>query len=90
MAVDQCARFSSNPMLSHEIAVKRIRRYLLGTKNLGIVYNPDMKKGLECYVDADFAGGWAKADADNPDNVLSRTGYIIMYAGCPLIWASRM
>jgi len=90
MAVHQCARFSMKPMLSHEKAVKRIGRYLLGTLNRGIAYVPDTKKGLECYVDADFAGGWAKADADNPDNVLSRTGYIVMYAGCPLIWASRM
>ena len=49
--------FFNNPMLSHERAVKRIGRYLLGTKNRGIVYNPDLKKGLECYVDADFAGG---------------------------------
>ena len=79
-----------NPMLSHERAVERIRRYLLGTKDCGIVYRPDMSKGLECNVDADFAGGWAKADASNPDNVLSRTGFIIMYAGCPLIWACKM
>ena len=90
MAVHQCARFSMNPKLTHERAVKRIGRYLLGTKDRGIIYKPNMMKGLECYVDADFAGGWAKADADNPDNVLSRTGYIITYAGCPLIWASRM
>jgi len=90
MAVHQCARFSVKPMLSHKKAVKRMGRYLLGTLNRGIVYLPDTKKGLECYVDADFAGSWAKADADNPDNVLSRTGYIVMYAGYPLIWASRM
>ena len=79
-----------NPMLSHERAVKRIGRYLLGTKDRGLVHKPDMSKGLECYVDADFAGGWAKADASNPDNVLSRTGFSIMYAGCPLTWASKM
>jgi len=91
MAVHQCARFFMDPKLSHERAVKCIGRYLLETTNRGIMYSPDMKKCLlECYVDADFAGGWAKADADNPDNVLSRTGYIITYAGCPLIRESRM
>ena len=56
----------------------------------GIIYTPNISKGLECYVDADFVGGWSKDDAGNPDNVLSRTGFIIMYAGFPLIWASRM
>ena len=60
MAVHQCARFSINPMLSHERAIKRIGRYLLGNKNRGIVFKPDSQKGLECYVDADFAGGWSK------------------------------
>ena len=90
MAVHQCARYSINPMLSHEKAVKRVGRYLLGTQGRGIVFQPNVKKGLECYVDADFAGGWAKADAANPDNVLSRTGFVIFYANCPIVWASRM
>ena len=45
---------------------------------------------MECHVDAGFAGAWDKADADNPDNVLSRTGYVISYAGCPLIWCSKL
>ena len=74
IAVHQCARFSANPMLSHEKAVIRIGRYLLHTKTRGIIFKPDISKGLEVYVDADFAGGWAKADADNADCVLSCTG----------------
>ena len=59
-------------------------------KNKGIVFKPDTSKGVECYVDADFAGGWSKADADNSDNVLSRTGFVVFYAGCPIFWASRL
>jgi hypothetical protein len=42
------------------------------------------------YVDADFAGCWSAADADNADNVLSRTGFVICYANCPLIWCSKL
>ena len=90
MAVHQCARFSIKPMLSHERAVRRIGRYLLGNKDKGIIFKPNMEKGLECYVDADFAGGWSKEDVDQPDTVLSRTGFVVFYAGCPLVWASRM
>ena len=56
------------------------------TKSEGIVYNPDTTKGLECYVDTDFAGGWQQADSDNADNILSRTGMVIMYANCPIFW----
>ncbi len=51
----------------------------------GIIYKPDKSKGLECYVDANFAGGWSQANAKNADNVLSQTGYSIMYANCPIL-----
>ena len=90
MAVHQCARFSVSPKLSHERAIKRIGRYLLGTQDRGIAFKPDDTNGLNCYVDADFAGGWDKENPDDPDNVLSRTRYVALYAGCPLVWASRM
>jgi hypothetical protein len=47
-------------------------------------YTPDPTKGIEVYVDADFAGGWDPGDAMNTDNVYSQTGYVIRYAGCPI------
>jgi hypothetical protein len=90
MAVHQCARFNANPMLCHEKAVKRIARYLLSSSDKGIHYKPDPTKGLEVYVDADFAGGWTSGDVHNPECVLSRTGYVIMYAGCPITWSSKL
>jgi hypothetical protein len=90
MAVHQCARFNANPKLCHEKAVKRIARYLLGTIDKGIKYSPDPNRGLECYVDADFAGGWSSGDHTNPECVLSRTGFVIMYAGCPVTWMSKL
>eukprot|EP00956_Cyclotella_meneghiniana_P016831 scaffold26923_cov50-Cyclotella_meneghiniana.AAC.1 len=55
MATHQTARFCIDPRLSHEQAIMRIGRYLLGTADRSIIYEPDPKKGLECYVDADFA-----------------------------------
>ena len=85
MAVHQCARFNNQPILSHERAIKRIDEYLKGTSDQGIVYHPDKTKGIESYVDTDFAGGWSQADAKNPENVMSRTGYAIYYAGCPVL-----
>ncbi len=84
MAVHQCARFSSNPMRSHEQAVMRIGQYLLSTQDRGMTYTPDPTKGIKMYVDADCAGGWDPGDAMNADNVYSQTGYVIWYAGCPI------
>jgi hypothetical protein len=90
MAVHQCARFNNDPKMSHERAIMHICRYLKDTSDRGVIYRPDKTKGLECYVDADFAGGWNLADADSAENVLSRTGFVIMYAGCPVLWVSKL
>ena len=68
----------------------RLGRYLLKTRKRGIIYKPDKTIGLECYVDADFASGWSQADLDNAENVLSRTGYDITYANCPINWVSHL
>jgi hypothetical protein len=84
MAVHQTAQFSNDPTLSHEKSIMHIGRYLLDKRKRSIIYKPDKSKRLECYVDADFASGWSQADAKNANNVLSRTGYILMYAKCPI------
>ena len=55
-----------------------------------VLYKPDISRGLGCYVDADFAGGWKDGDHTSPESVLSRTGYVIMYTGCPITWSSKL
>ena len=90
MAVHQCARFTANPKLSHERAILYLSRYLKGTSKRGIIYKPDVSRGLECFVDASFAPGWRHDIPDDPTNVLSRTGFVIMYAGCPVFWSSKL
>ena len=89
-AVQQCARFCNEPRREHEEAVKRICRYLLRTKDKGLVLRPDKTRGLECYVDADFAGSWQQRSAHDPISSHSRTGYVICYAGCPITWSSKL
>jgi hypothetical protein len=89
-AVHQCARYCNEPKQSHAEELKRIGRYLVHTKDHGIRINP---KGntFECYVDASHAGDWKQTGAmDDPDTARSRTGYVITYAGCPLVWASKL
>ena len=90
MASHQCARFVHDPKRSHERAMIRLVRYLKSTKQRGIIYEPKPELGLECFVDADFAGGWTQADADNAEQVMSRTGFVIRYAGCPIGWSSKL
>jgi hypothetical protein len=90
MAVQQCARFCNNPQQAHAAAVKRICRYLLSTQHQGLTFKPDLSRGLECFVDADWAGSWQHRSSTDPLSTHSRSGYLIMYAGCPVIWASKM
>jgi hypothetical protein len=90
MAVHQCARFSINPRKSHQLAIKRIARYLKATADKGLILRPESDPNLDVWVDADFAGSYNKSIPDDPSNVLSRTGFAILYAGCPIVWSSKM
>ena len=55
-----------------------------------MILKPDKSKGLECYIDADFAGAWSKHSSHDPKSVHSRTGFCIFYAGCPILWKSKV
>ena len=87
----QCARFSADPKVEHEKAIRHLGRYLSGTRDKGTTFIPDIKKGLEVYVDADFMGNWDASEANQDrDTARSRHGYIIQYAGCPLVTKSQL
>jgi len=88
-SVHVCARYASDPKKSHAEAVNHIVRYLVGTADKGIILNP---KGysFDCFVDADFAN-FDKATAEHdPGTAKSRTGYLVLYGGCPMVWASKL
>ena len=56
-AIHPCARFSADPKLLHDQAIKRVLKYFKVTSNNGIIMNPDPENGVECYVDTNFVGG---------------------------------
>ncbi len=90
MATHQLAQFCQDPRLSHEQATTSLGRHLAHTKDRGITYDPDKSMGIECYVVADFAGGWNMTTSADADNVMSRTGFVITYANYPIYWASHL
>jgi hypothetical protein len=90
MAVHNCARFASNPTSLHEQAVKRIGRYLAHTRNQGLIYRPNQSHRLDIYVDADFAGTWHREYAHLHGSCLSRSGFVLIYNGCPIHWGSKL
>lgn len=93
-AVSAAARFMSNPKPEKYRAVIRIGRYLRGTKKRGLILRPDVNEPkFEVFVDSDFAGAYSTSQ-ENPrtDSSLarSRTGYILCFAGAPLLWVSKL
>jgi hypothetical protein len=69
--------------------VKRICRYLKGSPDKGMYLRPN-GHSFEVYADADFSGLWGAIDSSDPISSKSRTGFVIMYSGCPIIWASQL
>ena len=72
-AVNNLARFSSNPQKERWTALKRILRYLKGTTNIGILYKQDGSDKCIGYSDVDWAG-------DTSDRK-STSGYMFIFCG---------
>lgn len=74
------SRFAKNPSHSHTEGVKRILKYLKGTKDCGIVHGGDGKEGnkltIEGYYDSDWAG--------DKTSRRSTSGFIFMLNGGPV------
>ena len=93
-ATSQLARFTFSPKRSHELALIRLGQYIKGTlaNQQAMIVKP-MKLDefrMDVYVDSDFMGLYGHEDRNNPDNVRSRTGYVVMLNGCPVIWKSAL
>ena len=88
--VHQFARFSIKPKEEHAAAIRWFARYLKATRNQGMILKPDTSKGLELFVDADYAGNWDPTKTQDIDTARSRHGYLIKYAGCVLHWKSQL
>jgi hypothetical protein len=79
-AVHQAARYTHNPRASHAVAIKRILRYIKGTKDKGIYFTPDGTEKIDCYVDSDFAGLFSVEDKQQPISaVLHRIRYSVLW-----------
>jgi hypothetical protein len=78
-AVSTVARFSANPGPAHWEAVKRIFRYLSGTRNLWLTYG-EQSRGLIGYTDADGSMG---------EDRKAISGYAFLIDGGAVSWSSK-
>ena len=89
-AIHQCSQYSTEPRKEHGDAVRLMVWYLLGTPRKGLILRPDLTRSFKVFVDSDFCRNWYKQYSGETDYVRSRHGYIIMYAGCPIVTKSQL
>lgn len=84
-SVGYLSRFVANPTQKHCGAVKRILRYLVSTKNLGIVYSLGDTGVDSVVISAHSDSDWG----NDPDSRKSITGFVMTIAGGAVAWAAR-
>ena len=83
-AVNRLAAYTANPSLQHISALKRVLRYLCGTKDYGITYRkPSNNK--ECAL----CDGYADTAYANSDDLKSMSGCVYMAAAGAVTWRSK-
>jgi len=70
--------------------VKHIDHYLYLICTQGIILCPQANHSLDAYVDANFARQWHQAYSYLCDCMLSQSGYVLVYCGCPISWTSKI
>ena len=70
--------------------MKRICRYLQGPNDNVLVFNPSKKLVVGCYADANFTGMWGYENPQDPIFARSRTGFVVTFSNCPLLWVSKI
>ncbi|KAH9096322.1 hypothetical protein Ae201684P_009554 [Aphanomyces euteiches] len=80
-ATSLLSRFLNAPNEHHENIIKRILRYLSGTKHFGLEIKPTPSKEMNVSTDADWAG--------DKSNRKSTTGFIVEVCGAIVHWFSK-
>ena len=92
-AMSLLGRYMHNPGKPHIAALKRVLRYISRTKHYGLVYKAEdwTVPGIECPYNLTDIVAWTDSDwGGDLDNRLSTSGSIIMMAGGPVAWKSKL
>ena len=80
-AISYLSRYVQKPLNHHWISLKRIMRYLVGTKQFGLFYSYNTEKCLYAYIDAAYA--------NNSEDRKSTTGCVVYYNNTPIAWSRK-
>ena len=75
----------------HEYALKKIGRYLIQTRNRGLILNTNREiLNIDSYPDADCAGIYGHENPDDTSFVQSCISYRIKFSYCPVLKKSKL
>ena len=80
-SVNKLSQYMQNPLSEHWMALKRVLRYLQGTKHYGIRLNSEKERNLQCFSDADWAN-----DIDDRKSV---SGYCVYLGSNIISWCTK-
>lgn len=80
-SVGVVSRYMENPRQTHWKAIKRILRYVQGTKSVGLFYERSAEPSLVGYSDSDWCG--------DVDDRKSTTGYVFTLGSSAFTWMSK-
>ena len=85
-AINFCTRYMFSPKIYHELALKRLARYLKHNQDCIILLDPNPETfKVDAYPDADFTGMHGHEKHDYLACAMSRTGLIITFDDCPVL-----
>ncbi len=90
-ATDQISEYSADTHKEHGEEILYQVKYHKKTKNLGFKFKSNPKQGFDCFCGTHFSSNWNKLFAPtDPSTTKSQKVWIIVYAACPIIWASKL
>ena len=81
-AVSKLSSYTANPSMQHVTMLKRVLRYLSGTRSYGITYH-DVLGHLNQFL------GYANTLFADADNLKSTTRYVFKMSGGAITWYSK-
>jgi hypothetical protein len=88
-AVNKLSVYTANPSQQHVGAVKRILRYLRGTKKLAIKYSATPQNEVQQSLPVNLFHGYSDAAYADTDDYKSTSGYVFIVGGGAITWRSK-
>ena len=87
----QISWFCKDPRCMQGATIEHLYGYLRRTCNKMLILDKNCSNSFEGNTDAYFCRNWYRLNtSDDPLTAKSRSGYVLLYIGCPIVWVSKL